>query len=359
MRSAHAFPTTLHPSAPGFRWFIPSFHGDVRAVPNESDPTRTDLVVVKPTADEVRLVNAVCRAAVTRGWLPTWDDMAPRRGLTARKKWVITLHAPVVDVGPLVASIMRPGAAVLTAVYISDGRMETTSGGAAALVETLAPYRAPDPSQPPPPPLAPRTIDVPEPTPAAGQDPAPAPAARPEPVVAATVRRATPSCPQCVPGAIGPASEVLLAFLDEEQHARWARERTVVVDGGMSGHRYLLSHRHGAAARRWGRICYDTDDEVVVHFHDLTVPPEEEVLAAMLILRYREAWLRNEATLFHAAAARSVWKNPFGDVLDGTLDAGLMQGIGTAVLALAGAQAPPAPPPGSVIYSPLPVHLAG
>ena len=34
----------------------------------------------------------------------------------------------------------------------------------------------------------------------------------------------------------------------------------------------------------------------MLHFHDNSVPPEEEVLAAKLILEHREPWLRNEAT---------------------------------------------------------------
>ena len=45
------------------------------------------------------------------------------------------------------------------------------------------------------------------------------------------------------------------------------------------------------------KICYDIDDRCVLHFHDWTVPPEEEVLATKLILEHREAWLRNEATV--------------------------------------------------------------
>jgi hypothetical protein len=81
---------------------------------------------------------------------------------------------------------------------------------------------------------------------------------------------------------------------------------------------------------------------IVLKFFDWSVPPEEEVLAAKLILEHREPWLRNEATLFHELQnwyAEPVFKNPFGDKSDGTSDAAFMTGIGLAFKAM-----DPAPP---------------
>jgi len=192
-------------------------------------------------------------------------------------------------------------APTLTAIQLSNGRLETTSGSEADLTalaeQTLAPYREAAPE---------------------AQEP-----------VVATVRRPTPSCPACMPGAIEPATEALLAFLTPAQHASWAAHRVIELQGGLSGYRYLLAHRHSPVARQLGRICYDLDFETVVHFHDWAVPPEEEVLAALLILQTREHWLRNEATLFHSDAPR--YKNPFGDGLDGTETAAYLSRIGNAV----------------------------
>jgi hypothetical protein len=127
-----------------------------------------------------------------------------------------------------------------------------------------------------------------------------------------------------VEGSFAPEREVLLAFLNEEEHASWAKQRHLVVYGGTTGHEYLLAHRESKLAKQNTRICYDLDDKVVLHFHDRMVPPEEEVLAAKLILENRECWLRNEATL-HASRfrAKHVLKNPFGDVSDGVPDAQL------------------------------------
>jgi len=145
---------------------------------------------------------------------------------------------------------------------------------------------------------------------------------------------ATPSCPQCQPGAIAPASEVLLSFLSESQHDDWARSRFIVAQGGLSGHNYLIAHRHTRLAQHVGRICYDLDARCVVHFHDWRVPPEEEVLAAKLILESRfEPWLRNEATMLGCwDNSTLVFKNPFGDGLDGVIDAQLTQQIGRETL---------------------------
>ena len=149
-----------------------------------------------------------------------------------------------------------------------------------------------------------------------------------KPVVAATVQRPTPCCPRCIPGAVEPATEVLLSFLSDEQHESWSKDRCLIAVGGFTGVRYLLAHRHTARAQKIGRVCYSLDDEAVVHFHQTEVPPEEEILAALLILEQREHWLRNEATLFDFNPDLGRFKNPFGDGGDGTWDAAVMDGFG-------------------------------
>jgi hypothetical protein len=146
---------------------------------------------------------------------------------------------------------------------------------------------------------------------------------------AVSVKRPTPSCPQCVPGAISRASEVLHAFLTPEERRTWDREHFITVEGGLSHHRYMLAHRHSAYAVQAGRICFDLDDDFTIHFHDNSVPPEEEVLAAKLILEHREPWLRNEATTFGHTTV--TYKNPFGGVMDGTVEAGQTRRLGDAL----------------------------
>jgi hypothetical protein len=97
------------------------------------------------------------------------------------------------------------------------------------------------------------------------------------------------------------------------------------VTGGLTGHRYILAHRQSEIAAYNTKMCFDLDDGQILHFHDNSVPPEEEVLAAKLILEHREPWLRNEATTF---GARVKFKNPFGDLGDGTESTMLVSEIG-------------------------------
>lgn len=287
------------------KWYIPSWNGDLRLVTDDGDASRTVLHIEKPTVREQQIVNQIGEECVRLGWLDKWDKLVPRTGWFAKKKWRFVINAPILSVGPLAANIMRPGPAVLTAIHFTDGQCTITSGGTDELVEALHPYRSP-PALPAAPPSPPQ--------PAALTLPAPAP----QPEAAVTVKRPTPCCPQCIPGAILPASEVLLSFLDHDQHEQWARSRTLTVIGGLSGHKYLLAHRNTDTARRNGKVCYDLTGGGVMHFHDWSVPPEEEVLASMLILRHREHWLRNEATCFDPTGMR--FKNPFGDGGDGIWD---------------------------------------
>ncbi len=70
------------------------------------------------------------------------------------------------------------------------------------------------------------------------------------------------------------------------------------------------------------------DDLGVLHFHDNSVPPEEEVLATKLILEHRESWLRHEATCL-GGDFDFVFKNPFGGGGDGVPDSQLTGEIGS------------------------------
>lgn len=302
-------------------WYVPSWNGDLRLEPNPKNAAETHLSIVSPTAGEKKILDAIQVEAVKQGWIEK-DARAERSGLFWRRKKVV-LAASIETVGPVVAKLMRPGPAVLTAISFTDGKIVTCSGSAAEIAEAVRqpdvaahPYR--DPPREVVPPVNPAEV-------VSAAAPAAAPA---KPEVAATVKRHTPCCPQCVPGAVGPASEVLLSFLDEEQHESWAKTRSIVVEGGLSGSRYIIAHRHTEAARKFGRICYDVDADCVVHFHDWTVPPEEEVLAAKLILEHREPWLRNEATMLGAWGRVMMFKNPFGDGMDGTEDAAFTQVFG-------------------------------
>lgn len=286
------------------KWYFPSWTGDFRLRPNSKHPDETDLLISDPTLDEARLLNELGKTLVEKEWITRWKAVRP--GMLFARKTLI--RAPLEKVGPLFLSVFKPGPAVLTAVQYASGKILTASGGPTEITE-----------------LGEKLLEE------AKKEPE-----KPPPTAAVTVKRPTPSCPDCVPGSVQMASEVLLAFLSEEEHESWARDRVLYVEGGLSGHLYRIAHRRSKLAHKQTRICVDLDLDSVVHFHDWTVPPEEEVLAAKLILQHREPWLRNEATMFGVPhTPRSmIFKNPFGDSQDGVPDANLSRAFG--VLAKAG-----------------------
>lgn len=272
------------------KWFVPSFNGDLRLEPADSPfrDKKTKLSIVKPTPDEKSQIIALSALLLDREWIkePIADIEDDQH---------IIIDAPLEKVGPVFVNALRPGPAVLTAVQFKDGHIEVCEhrepGVTSKELSKLA--------------------------------------EKPKAEAAATVKRPTPCCPNCFIDAVKPATEVLLSFLTPEQHETWAKHRYIVVRGGLSGHRYLIAHRASEIAAKNGKIVWDCEDRDVLHFHDWSVPPEEEVLATMLILQHREAWLRNEATCFAGYGEYTrVFKNPFGDHRDGALDAALTMYFG-------------------------------
>ena len=317
--------------------YIPSWNGDLRLEPDPADPEKaTTLAIVKPTASERQQLRTMLAAFSKRGWLEEVGDDLQRLAERSGKLWTkrVRIHAPLSEVGPVVIPIAKPGRNVLTAIRFRDGRVEIVE--AAELEAATAEPKPVDAKVDEGKTADAKAVDKSEGKPADAKvedkpvDKLKELAAKPDAAAAATVRRPTPCCPDCYVDAIKPATEALLAFLDEEQHRTWASERYVIARGQYTRHRYLIAHRNSPIAACNGRMAYDLDDNLVMHFHDWTVPPEEEVLATMLILQHREPWLRNEATAL--GGGRHVFKNPFGDGGDGVSDSALTRRIGYAML---------------------------
>lgn len=303
-----------------FRWFIPSWNGDHR-LETVKEGVSCRLTVIKPTPNETLLLGRFLKKLVRKKIIDS--ATVPESELL--------IPAPIGQVAPLLVKEARPKKSTITAVRYENGKLEIVEGTGKTVVELGERIDAAEKGE--------TTIkggkgggDV-EPSVSGGVtkvDVTKVEAEKVEekekPKAAATVKRPTPSCPQCEPGSIAPANEVLQEFLEPHQHESWAKDRVIEVEGHLSGHRYLISHRHGRWGNRWGRICFDASDQGVLHFHDQSVPPEEEVLAAALILGHREHWLRNEATCL--GNFTDVFKNPFGDITDGIPDAAFTQSIG-------------------------------
>lgn len=276
-------------------WFFPSTNGDFRLV---AQGTECSLVIAQATPAEWEQLGAFLAEAVKKKWV-TKKEVEDRSVSTDN----ILLKVSVADAGKLLLKHVRPKKATLTAVIVSNGEVQATDETGTAMGESALDQLL----------------------------------SEPEAKAAVSVSRPTPCCPDCQPGAMPMASEVLQSFLSPDEHASWAKHRQIIIVGHLSGHRYLLSHRNHPRAQKDTRICYDLDSKCELKFFDWGVPPEEEVLATKLILEHREPWLRNEATLFHMLEeyrSEPIFKNPFGAHNDGTADAAFFRGFGTIAKAL-------------------------
>jgi hypothetical protein len=275
--------------------YLPSWNGDMRL--EAKDDHEALLTLTAPTPQERMIAGDFLRHAAKEKW---WDGTPPKKGEPyTGDKLEIPIQASLAKASKALITFGRPKDRTLTAVKFGSGKIEIVEGATATALAAIE-----------------KSVGK-----------AKAEETKEKEAKAASVKRPTPSCPQCEPGAIGPASEVLLSFLSPRQHEEWARERAILVEGHLSGHRYVIAHRNSRIAAQVGRICYDADDQGVMHFHDWSVPPEEEVLSAKLILEHAEPWLRNEATCL-GGRHTDVYKNPFGDGLDGVESSTFATNIG-------------------------------
>jgi hypothetical protein len=357
------------------QWYFPSWNGDVRVESDPEDPRRSLLTVIEPTAHELELLdqaNAVFRA---KKWVHSSTKLWKLSADQTRQQTVV--DASLLEVGLILLGRLKPGVATLTAITTEEGKVEamgsSESGflawvgsriqGDAGATPTMLNLRdeegyarlqlakkeakrreeeaekakvaAAEAIE-----EAKKAKDAEiekakakkEAKEAEAKEAKKAKGAKGTEPAAATVKRPTTCCPQSVPGVIEPAQEVLLRFCTPEQREQWLSERRIVAHGGLTGHRYLIAHRHTPTALKIGKCSFDLDDGKVMHFHDWSVPPEEEVLAAKLILEHREPWLRNEATCLGGHSR--VFKNPFGNGGDGTHDASFTEAVGDALMAL-------------------------
>jgi len=279
------------------KFYLPSWNGDFRL--EDDGKGGTKLVVHDPTPHEQKIIGEFLDKAGAKGWMSDQDrDVHLGHPYRQSGKSEVTIAAPLAKASKILLKLARPKKQTLTAISFSDGKLSVIEGADEPAVEKISEEVEKA-----------AATETPE-----------------QPAKAASVKRPTPCCPDCEAGSVAPASEVLLSFLNEDEHATWARERAIVVTGGLTGHRYVLAHRQSAIAACNTRMCFDLDDGQILHFHDNSVPPEEEVLAAKLILEHREPWLRNEATLLGGENLK--FKNPFGGLSDGTESAALMSEIG-------------------------------
>ncbi len=311
------------------RWYVPSWNGDIRF---ESAPDdRTIVTMIMPTVAEIAKLVAMERIFYANGWLegPLWDPHGDKQ------VQVRLVSTSLVEVGKRILGAYAPGDAVLTAIRYEGGEIKIVESGsgfwqkigsALGVAGSRAVQDAPDLADPKADDRDKRELP-PHRKEATSEEEKPQ---EKKAEAAVTVKKPTHCCPVCLAGPLEPAAEVLFEFLTEDERREWSEDHSIVVAGGLTGHRYLLSHRHGKWAQRYGKICHDLDTDRTLHFHDWAVPPEEEVLSAKLVLEHREDWLRVEAAL----CGSPLFENRFGDFYDGTRSASVTRQIGEGLLAI-------------------------
>ena len=269
---------------------IPSATGDYEL--RDAGGDRCLLIVENPTAAERTILNRFLETARKK----KWADPADAYNLTGRTE--MYLSGPIAKVAPVLAGKTKGD---LTAVRSVDGQVTTVlrgvdDGTAGTEADTAESKALKDPN-----------ADV-----------------------AATVKRPTLCCPQPVLGPMVRSEGVLHAFSTERQRRTWRDHGYVEVLGGLSGHAYRIHHREHADAVRHGYITYDLDDAQVLHGHDWTVPPAEEVLSFALWLASPFEWyVRNEASGFGPWRRAMGLPEPPGGLMFGTFDSAFLRNFST------------------------------
>jgi hypothetical protein len=92
------------------------------------------------------------------------------------------------------------------------------------------------------------------------------------------------------------ADRVLREFLTALQVRDLDARGAVAVAGGDTGHVYRVAHRHSALACSSGNLVTDLTTGRRYCSEVTLLPPSEELLALMLVLRFRERrWIRGQA----------------------------------------------------------------
>jgi hypothetical protein len=235
-----------HPSLSKIRWYIPSLYGDIRLTA-QGDQTEIEWEGLTPT-----------EAAALQ-------SIGQKFQLPEGERGTLIVAKPIAKIESALASAMKRGRKLLSAVVFKNGRIEEV-------------HRTP-------------LGDVP-----AASVPAAIVAA--EPKAAVTVAQPTIGCP--VPEferAEVRATRVLREFLSGQQLDDFERTQSFLVVGADTGHKYILTSRHAPKERLDrvdGRSVFDVDEGGSVCVHDWLVPAAEELLELKLFLETpgRESYVR-------------------------------------------------------------------
>lgn len=270
-------------------WYHPSWCGDFRLVTENGHPEKSRLIVTDPTPLEIEKLGKFLLRARKKDWVPNLAGVAERGDST------LLIDAPVAKAGKLLLG-WKSRKDLLTAVKSNNGKIIPVIGNGDDVEKAVV---------------------------------------KSDTEKAATVKRPTLCCPEPVSGPDIRASEVLQAFCTAKQWADWLKHGFVIAYGRLTGHPYRICHRHTDLAIRQTKICWDLNDNNIVHAYDWSVPPAEEVLSLKLVLEHAEHWIRNASGyLSYGAKNADRFNNPFrgrDQWADGTEDAAFVSALGVSL----------------------------
>lgn len=278
-------------------WYFPSWSGDFRLEALGSDEARSVLTVIDPTPVEIRRLATFLEKARSRNWIEQHVGLPPGASGEIR----IELDAPLVKTGKALHGGKIRGR--LTAVSSTAGVVEAVFEDPDKVCTAIV--KATD--------------------------------SKKDPVKAASIDRPTLCCPTSDSGPERRASEVLHDFCTARQWSDWQERGWLRCYGNLSGHRYQIVNRNHPLVQRRRFVVWDEDVRHILHCYDWSVPPAEEVLAAKLILEYREHWIRNNSGAYDCPGP--IYHNPFmsnaDQGADGIGDSALLTGAGYGVMGAA------------------------
>jgi len=239
-------------------WYLPTLYGDIRLIA-QGDWTQIEWEGLSPTERQAM------------------ESLQKKKQFELTDTGTATVPMKIEKVERLLASSMKRGRKLLSAVVFAGGRIEELNRPERPEPETTGPYRKKA-----------RTL-----------------AAATGATAAVTVAQPTIGCP--VPEferADVRATRVLKAFLTPKQLADFERTQSFVARGGDTGHMYLLTSRQAsqdALARVGGRSVFDVSEGRTVCVHDWLVPAAEELLELKLFLEIEghEKYVRDLPEAWH------------------------------------------------------------
>lgn len=254
-----------------FRWYLPSFYGDISLEQKGKSQTVLTFQGLSPT--EKVAMEALIKRAQGSQLRSAWASASELKQLNLKSmlQQSLLLSAPISEVQKALAKALKPGRKQVSAVRFSNGTIEEVTQATIGLIETtgesLQPMELPYRER-----TAPEEPEKPK---------------KAKPAAAVTVAQPTVGCPAPdFEAADVRATRVLSTFLDVQQREDFARYQRFIVTGVDSGHRYMLTSRNARSQLAvFHRTLYDLDDQLPLCVHDWDVPAAEELLALAILIR--------------------------------------------------------------------------